>query len=95
MVNILILKYNLGMKLLSKIKRIIAGQPRPENWREARDLLESDEYKIWLEKKAGEVEQQIKERMSQHRDFSFLQKEKMEILAEQARLKSEIDADEK
>jgi len=95
MVNILILKYNLGMKLLTKIKRVLAGHQKPENWREARDLLESNEYKIWLEKRAGEIEQQIKERMGQHRDFSFLQKEKMEILAEQARLKTETDANKK
>jgi len=83
------------MKLLSKIKRILAGQQRPENWREARDLLESDEYIIWLKKRAGEIEGQIMERMGQHRDFSFFQKEKMEILAEMARLKSEADANKK
>lgn len=75
------------MKFLKKIKKVLAGQKKPENWQEARSLLELDEYRVWLKNRMYELDQEISERASQHRDFSMLQQEKVEILAELQRIK--------
>lgn len=78
------------MDLFTKIKRILTGTAHPQTKEEAKSVLSKQEYFDWLHKKLENLEKEISERTKTGRNITALQQEKLEILAETARIKNEL-----